>query len=134
MQLEDYFEFENFDTKFGPVEKIRVKGHRIGIEHVVGYFKEGLSPETIVRDVYPSLNLEKVYATILYYEANKQKIEEYIRRCDEVGEQYYQEYLQQPESEALRRVKAIQASRQQQKAPPPTAQAPIPRSAEPSVP
>src|SRR4051794_34380025 len=89
MQLEDYFDFETIDTKFGRVERIRIKGHRIGIEHVVGYFKEGFSPEMIACDVYPSLNLEKIYATILYYEANKEKVEAYIRRGDEVGDQYF---------------------------------------------
>ena len=35
MQLEDNFEFETFDSKFGPVERIRIKGHRIAIEHVI---------------------------------------------------------------------------------------------------
>ncbi len=28
MQLEDYFELEQLETKFGPVEQIRIKGHR----------------------------------------------------------------------------------------------------------
>ena len=57
--------------------------------------------QTILREVYPSLSLEKIYATILYYEANKVRIEEYIRRGDEVGDQYYREYLQQPETVPL---------------------------------
>ena len=49
MQLEDYFEFEKFETKHGPVERIRIKGHRIAIEHVVELFNQGLSPERIRR-------------------------------------------------------------------------------------
>jgi len=116
------------------VDRIRIKGHRISIEHVLEYFKQGFSPETILRDVYPSLNLEKIYATILYYEANKEKVEEYIRRGDKLGDQYYQEYLQQPESEVVRRLKAIKAAREQQKAPLQTPQSPSSPSAEPSVP
>ena len=114
MQLEDYFEFETFATPIGPVERIRIKGHRIDIEHVVGYFKEGFSPETILQEMYPTLNLEKIYATILYYLANKDKLEEYIRRGDEIGEHYYQEYLKQPESDVMRRLKALKAARAQQ--------------------
>lgn len=112
MQLEDYFEFDKVETDFGPVEQIRIKGHRIGIEHVIGYFKEGFSAEAILREVYPSLSLEKIYATILFYEANKERIEEYIRHGDEVGDKYYEQYLKQPESEVLRRLKALKAARQ----------------------
>ena len=44
MQLEDYFDFEKFDTKFGPVERIRIKGHRISIEHLIEYFNRGWAP------------------------------------------------------------------------------------------
>ena len=61
MQLEDYFVFEYFETKFGPVgSRIRIKGHRIGIEHVLDHFREGFSPEAILHEVYPTLNLEKI--------------------------------------------------------------------------
>jgi len=35
MQLEDYFDFETCETKFGPVERIRIKDHRISIEYVI---------------------------------------------------------------------------------------------------
>jgi uncharacterized protein (DUF433 family) len=111
MQLEDYFEFEKVDTDFGPVERIRLKGHRIGVEHLIGFFQEGLSPEAILREVYPSLSLEKIYATILYYLLNKERIDEYMRRADEIGDKYYQESLQQPESEVVRRLKALKAAR-----------------------
>ena len=117
MQLEDYFEFETVDTEFGPVERIRIKGHRIGIEHVIGFAKEGSSPEAILRDIYPSLSLEKIYATLLYYETNKERIEAYIRRGDEIGAKYYQEYLKQPESDVVRRLKALKAAPQQNGAP-----------------
>ncbi len=128
MRLEDYFEFETIETKFGPVERIRIKGHRIGIEHVLGFFKEGFSPETILRDVYPSLSLEKIYATFLYYEANKEKVEEYIRHGDEVGDKYYQEYLQQPETDSMRRLRALKAARQQAAVRPLPAGPPVPAS------
>jgi uncharacterized protein (DUF433 family) len=89
MQLEDYFEFE----KFGRCERIRIKGHRIAIEHVIGYFKQGLEPRAIVRDIYPTLTLEEVYATITYYLLNKVEVEAYLQRGEELAEAIYQEYL-----------------------------------------
>ncbi len=105
MQLEDYFDSEMIETKFGPVERIRVKGHRISIEHVLEYYKEGFSPETIQRDVLPTLSLEKIYATILYYQANREKIEAYLKRTEEIGSQFEKEHDKQGESEAVRRLK-----------------------------
>jgi uncharacterized protein (DUF433 family) len=93
MQLEDYFDFEKFDTKFGPVERIRIKEHRIAIENVIEFFDQGMPPDQIQREAYPSLTLEQVYATITYYLHNKAEVDEYNRRGEEVAEAYYQEYL-----------------------------------------
>jgi len=113
MQLEDYFEFESLETPHGPVERIRIKGHRISIEHVLDHYKAGYSPETIVRDIYPTLDLEKVHATITYYLHNKDRVEEYIRQGNRVAEAYYQEYLQQEIPEAVKRIQALKARSQQ---------------------
>jgi uncharacterized protein (DUF433 family) len=92
MQLEDYFEFEKFDTKFGPVERIRIKGHRIPIERVIELFNQGTPPEDIQREAYPTLTLEEVYATITYYLHNKADVDAYVQRGEKIGEAYYQEY------------------------------------------
>lgn len=71
MQLEDYFDFLADDD-------IRIKGHRIGIETVLyDYIHNACTPEEIVKR-YPTLTLEKVYATILYYLHNKEKVTAYI--------------------------------------------------------
>lgn len=60
MQLEDYFNFLALDD-------IRVKGTRIGIETILyDFIHRKRSPEQIAQ-TYPSLTLEQVYATILYY-------------------------------------------------------------------
>lgn len=72
MQLEDYFDF------LGP-DEIRVRDHRIGIEHVAERFNEGYSPEEIALD-FPGLSLEQVYATITYYLHNKSDVDTYMQR------------------------------------------------------
>jgi uncharacterized protein (DUF433 family) len=95
MQLEDYFEFEKFETPHGPVERIRIKGHRIAIEHVIELHKQGISAEDIANVHYPSLSLEEVYATLTYYLHNKAEVDAYDRRGEEIAEAYYQEYLKQ---------------------------------------
>jgi uncharacterized protein (DUF433 family) len=92
MQLEDYFEFEKFDTEHGEVERIRIKGHRIDVEHVIEEFKEGAEPREI-RERFPTLTLADVYATIAYYLTNREALEAYIERGKRVADAYYQDYL-----------------------------------------
>ncbi len=71
MLLEDYFDFLAPDD-------IRIKGHRVGIESVLlDYLHRNLTAEQIALR-YPSLTLEKVYATILYYLHNREVVEKYL--------------------------------------------------------
>jgi len=56
MDLNNYFQFISDDD-------IRIKGTRIGIETIINDFLNGSSAEVIALR-YPSLTLEKVYATL----------------------------------------------------------------------
>jgi uncharacterized protein (DUF433 family) len=111
MRFEDYFEFEKCDTKFGPVDRIRIKGHRLAIENIIEPFNTGVPPETIVRKYHPTLSLEQVYATIAYYLHNQKEVDEYIRRRDEIGDRYYQEHSQQEPSPMAKRIRALKAKK-----------------------
>lgn len=80
MQLEDYFNFLAPDD-------IRIKGSRIGIETVLyDYIYRSRTPEEIAQ-TYTSINLEQVYATILYYLHNKEAVSNYIADWLEWGHQ-----------------------------------------------
>ena len=71
MLLEDYFDFQQSDD-------IRIKGHRIGIEDLLyEYIYRERTPEQILRR-FPTLTLEQVYATILYYLHNKEAVDKYM--------------------------------------------------------
>lgn len=71
MQLEDYFSFLAPDD-------IRLKGTRIGIETILfDYLFRARTPEEIA-SIYPSLNLEQVYATVLYYLHHKESTDAYM--------------------------------------------------------
>ncbi len=71
MQLEDYFDFQRPDD-------IRLKGTRVGIETILyDFIHRARTPEEISQS-YPSLTLEQVYATILYYLHNKEAVSAYI--------------------------------------------------------
>lgn len=80
MLLEDYFDFQR------PGD-IRVKGTRIGIETILyDFIHRARTPEEIAQ-TYPSLNLELVYATILYYLHNKEAVSKYVADWLEWGYQ-----------------------------------------------
>ena len=88
MELENYFDFVQENV-------IRIKGNRIGIEIVLEDYLEGASPEEILLR-YPTLNLEKIHATILYYLAKKGEVETYLERVRQLDEEAWQEQLRNP--------------------------------------
>ncbi len=72
MDVQDYFEFIDETS-------IRIKGHRVYIDEVLEERLQGKEPEEILC-CFPRLPLEKIYATLLYYEANKTEVEAYLER------------------------------------------------------
>jgi uncharacterized protein (DUF433 family) len=71
MKLEDFFDVLADDD-------IRVKGSRIGIESVLyEYIYRNKTAEQI-SERFPTLKLEQIYATILYYLHNREKTEAYL--------------------------------------------------------
>jgi uncharacterized protein (DUF433 family) len=68
-----------------------VAGTRISLDSIVYAFREGLSPETIARDCFPSLSLEQVYGAIAYYLGHQADIDGYLLRVAEVAEQLRQQ-------------------------------------------
>src|SRR5262245_25438230 len=112
MQLEDYFEFEQFGNR----DRIRVKGTRVGIEILLEAFQQGETPERI-QENYPTVTREQVYATITYYLHNQQEVDDYLRRSKEEAEANYQEWLRthkpSPLEEKLRQVRESSAKNKQ---------------------
>ncbi|HLL79236.1 MAG TPA: DUF433 domain-containing protein [Ktedonobacteraceae bacterium] len=100
MQLEDYFDFLAEDD-------IRLKGTRIGIETILyDFIHRQRTPETIAQS-YPSLTLEQVYATVLYYLHNKEVVSKYLADWLEWGREMRKQQNANPSSESqrLRRIK-----------------------------
>lgn len=103
-KLENYFDFLAEDD-------IRLKGHRIGIENVIEYYLEGYTPEEILNEL-PSLNLEKVYATITYYLHNRSELDSYLLQVEKNRTAKYQEFVENP-SPLVQRIKAEKIKRTQ---------------------
>jgi len=95
MQLEDYFDFQRPDD-------IRVKGTRVGIETILyDFIHRARTPEEIAQS-YPSVSLEQVYATILYYLHNKEGSSKYIADWLEWSHQQQKAQQLNPSPSALR--------------------------------
>lgn len=89
MQLEDYFNFLAPDD-------IRLKGSRIGIETILyEYIYRARTPDEIAQ-IYTSLTLDQVYATILYYLQNKEAVGKYIADWLEWGHRMREEQRRNP--------------------------------------
>ena len=72
LKFQEYFEVIGSDI-------VRLKGFRIGIEHIVRSYHEGYTPEQITQE-FPGVSLETVYATLTYYLHNKKEVDGYINR------------------------------------------------------
>jgi uncharacterized protein (DUF433 family) len=111
MQLEDYFEFEKCNTPFGEIDRIRFKGRRISIEHIIEPYLQGESAERIYYNYRHALTLEQVYAAITYYLARKADIDAYLKSGRELEDKLYQEHLKKEPDEVGKRLRALVAER-----------------------
>ena len=104
MQLEDYFDFLTPND-------IRLKGHRIGIESVLyEYIHRSQTPEEIAAR-FPTLSLEQIYATILYYLHNTEQIHAYMTEWIEYGRRMRVEQERNP-APVILRLRKIRAERE----------------------
>lgn len=88
MQLDEYFEF------LTPLD-IRIKGHRIGLDDILIYHFQGLSPQAI-QEALPSLSLEKIYACLTYYYRNQAAMDEYMHKLTAERQRRYEEWAANP--------------------------------------
>lgn len=102
MQLEDYFDFLDEND-------IRLKGTRVGIETILyDFIHRARTPDEIAQ-TYPSLSLEQVYATILYYLHNKETVSKYLTDYLEWSHRMRQEQAKNP-SPAAAHIQELMAS------------------------
>ena len=89
MRIEDYFDVLGADD-------IRIRGHRIGIESILDeYVHRHRAPEQIQRR-FPTLSLEQVYATILFYLHHQEQVGAYLEDWLEHGRRMREEQARNP--------------------------------------
>ncbi len=93
-------------------DDIRIKGRRIGLEHIIYAYNEGYSPEQIASK-FPGLDLKIIYTLIAYYLHYRAEVDAYIAQLDADTEAAQRKW-EKNRSPASLRVKTILAERQQQ--------------------
>ncbi len=86
MDVRDHFDFIDETS-------IRIKGYRVYIDEVLEQRLQGKEPEEILC-CFPKLPLEKIYATLLYYEANKTEVAAYLERVKQEKKKLDKEWRQ----------------------------------------
>ena len=100
-------------TEFGT---IRVGSSRVSLDSVVHHYKQGATAERIAES-FPSVDLADIYAVIAYYLANRESVEEYLKRqeadADALQQQIESDPTQQKATKQLReRIEARRAALQ----------------------
>ncbi len=81
---------------------IHVIGHRIGLQDLVYYYKEGYSPEGLL-EAFPTLSLAVVHKVIAFYLEHQVEVDAYVATCDAEMERQRSVAPRGPDAAELRR-------------------------------
>lgn len=81
---------------------IHVTDHRIGLQDLVFYYKEGYSPEGLL-EAFPTLPLALIHKVIAFYLEHSVDVEAYVAGCDAEMEQQRASATRGPDRVELRR-------------------------------
>lgn len=87
-----------------------ITGTRISLDSVVYPFKNGASPESILRSFPQIGDLERVYGAITFYLANKQSVEAYLLDQEQLGDEVAANQAPLPERLAAKLRRAREAA------------------------
>ncbi|MDW8327931.1 MAG: DUF433 domain-containing protein [Anaerolineales bacterium] len=105
MQLEEYLDF------LAPND-IRIKGHRIGLELILyEYIYNELTPAQL-RERFPTLTLEQIYAVLAYYHHHQPQLDQYLADWLEFGRRAREEQAANPPP-VVRRLRRLAAMENQ---------------------
>jgi uncharacterized protein (DUF433 family) len=84
---------------------LRVGLPGVSLDSVVIAFQRGHSPETI-QQLYPTLTLEEVYGAIAFYLANRDNVDQYLERQEQLWDRVRDLAAQNP-SPVVQRLRAL---------------------------
>lgn len=103
MQDDRYLEVNSSDD-------IRVRGTRVGVEHVLEAYLAGSLPEEIALE-FPTVTLEQVHGTIAWYLGNRAGVDAYLERWRSRARKVRTEQSQAGQLELIRRLRRLAEER-----------------------
>lgn len=104
-EVKDYFDFISLD-------EIRLRGHRVWLEDILfEHLGREMTPTELQRR-FPTLTMEQIFASLLYYHANRQEVETYLQKCNAAINQSRRAGLAHPRYQALRARRSEMLARQ----------------------
>jgi uncharacterized protein (DUF433 family) len=87
---------------------LRIGGTRVSLDSVVYAYRQGQAPEAI-RQQYSTLSLEEIHGALAFYLANREEVDRYLQRQQQLWDQLRQEADQQPDP-VVERLRALRAT------------------------
>ena len=91
-------------------DDVRVKGTRVGLEHVLSAYLAGSLPEEIALE-YPTVTLEQVHGVIAWYLGNRDQADAYLRRCKSRAREVRSEQAASGDPEVVQRLRRLAEER-----------------------
>ena len=89
---------------------VRIKGTRVGIEHLLTAYLAGSLPEEICLE-FPTISLEQVHGVIAWYLGNQAEADAYLRRWQTESRQARRQQAEGDQAEVIRRIRLRTAQR-----------------------
>jgi len=106
INIEDYLEIQP--------NMMRLKGYRIGIEHIVRCYQEGFTAEQISQE-FPGISLTNIYVILAYYLQNKSAIDKFINQQIFFTEQQMKQDDQKTPLPVVKRLRSIKNQKEKVK-------------------
>lgn len=103
MQDDRYLESHSSDD-------IRVRGTRVGVEHVLEAYLAGSLPEEIALE-FPTVTLEQLHGTIAWYLRNRSEVDAYLERWRARARRVRSEQSQARQPDLIRRLRRLAQER-----------------------
>ena len=88
-------------------DDIRVRGTRVGVEHVLEAYLAGSLPEEIALE-FPTVTLEQVHGTIVWYLRNRAEADRYLERWRARARRGRSEQSQAGQPDLIRRLRQLE--------------------------
>jgi uncharacterized protein (DUF433 family) len=89
--------------------EVRIKGTRVGVEHLLSAYQSGMQPEEIALE-FPTLTLEQIHGVIACYLRQRQQFDAYLHQWLSQTREHRTIQASLPPPEVVNRLRTLIAS------------------------